>query len=62
MRERIVALIALFPEDDPFPADIRYHKQCWDKHTSNISTKKHQDHVECITKRDVDAVFIDHMQ
>ena len=37
-------------------------KKCWDKHISNIGTKKRQDHVECITKREVDAVFLDHVQ
>ena len=49
MREGILAMIAVFPEDDPLATDIHYHKKCWDKHISNISTKKHQDHVECIT-------------
>ena len=62
MRERILAMIALFPEDDPFTADIHYHKKCWDKHITNTSTKMRQDHVKCITKREVDAVFIDHVQ
>ena len=28
MRERIVALIALTPKDDPFANDIHYHKRC----------------------------------
>ena len=62
MRERILAMIALFPEDDLFAADIHYHKKCWDKHISNISTKKRRDHFECITKREVHAIFIDHVQ
>ena len=62
MRERILTVIALFPKDDSFAADIHYYKKCWDKHISNISTKKSWDHVECITKREVDAVFIDHVQ
>ena len=62
MRERILAMIALFPEDDPFAADIHYHKKCWVKHITNTSTKKRRDHVKCITKREVDAVFIDHVQ
>ena len=50
MRERILAVITLFPEGDAFATDILYQKECWDKHISNISTKKRQDHVECITK------------
>ena len=62
MRERILAVITLFPEGDAFATDILYQKECWDKHISNISTKKRQDYVECITKREVDAVFIDHVQ
>ena len=62
MRERILAVTSLFPEDDSFAVNIHYHKKCWDKHIGNISTKKRQDHVECITKREVDAVFIDHVQ
>ena len=27
MREKFLAMIALFPEDDPFAADIHYHKK-----------------------------------
>ena len=62
MRERILAMITFFLKGDPFAVDIHYQKECWDKHISNISTKKRQDHVECITKWEVDAVFIDHVQ
>ena len=39
MLDRILGIIALFPKDDPFAADIHYHKRCWDKYISNISTK-----------------------
>ena len=40
MRDRILGITALFPKDYPFAADIHYHKRCWDKYISNISTKK----------------------
>ena len=45
MQDRILGIIALFPKDDPFAADIHYHKKCWDKYISNISTKKRREHV-----------------
>ena len=52
----------MFPEDDPFAAGIYYHKRCWDKYISNISTKKRWEHVQGVTSKEADAVFIDHMQ
>ena len=60
MRDRILGIIAFFPKDDPF--DIHYHKTCWDKYISNISTKKRREHVQGVTSKEVDAVFIDHVQ
>ena len=62
MRARILGIIALFPKDDPFAADIHYHKRCWDKYISNFSTKKRREHVKDVTSKEVDAVFIDHVQ
>ena len=62
MRDRILGIIALFPKDDPFAADIHYHKRCWDKYISNISTKKRREHVQGVTSEGVDAVFIGHVQ
>ena len=52
----------MFPKDDPFAADIHYHKRCWDKYISNISTKKRRKHVQGVTSKEVDAVFIDNVQ
>ena len=52
----------MFPKDDPFAANIHYHKRCWDKYISNISTKKRREHVQGVTSKEVDAVFIDHVQ
>ena len=43
MRDRILAIIALFPRDDPFAPDIHYHKRCWDKYISSIKLKKRRD-------------------
>ena len=62
MRDRILGIIALFPKDDAFVADIHYHKRCWDKYISNISTKKRGQQVQGVTSKEVDAVFIDHVQ
>ena len=62
MRDRILGIIALFPKDDPFAADIRYHKIYWDKYVGNISTKMRREHVHGVTNEEVDAVFIDHVQ
>ena len=62
MRDRILGIIALFPKDDPFAADIHYHKRCWDKYISNISTKKRQEYAQGVTSKEVDAVLIDHVQ
>ena len=62
MRDRILGIIALFPKDDPFSADIRYHKIYWDKYVGNISTKMRREHVHGVTNEEVDAVFIDHVQ
>ena len=59
MRDRILGIITLFPKDDPFAADIHYHKRC---NISNISTKKCREHVQGVTSKEVDAVFIDHVQ
>ena len=52
----------MFPKDDPFAANIHYHKRCWDKYISNISTKKCREHVQGVTSKEVDPVFIDHVQ
>ena len=60
MRDGILGIVALFPKDDPFAADIQYHKRCWDKYISSISTKKRQEHVHGVASKEVDAVFIDH--
>ena len=62
MLDRIFGITALFPKDYPFAADIHYHKRCWDKYISNISTKKRREHVQGVTSKEVDAVFIDHVQ
>ena len=62
MRDRILGIIALFPKDDPLATDIHYHKRCWDKYISNISTKKRWVHVQGLTSKKIDAVFIDHVQ
>ena len=43
MRDRTLAIIALFPKDDPFAPDIHYHKRCWDKYISSIKLKKRRD-------------------
>ena len=53
--------IALFPKDNPFAADIHYQKS-WDKYISNISAKKRREHVQDVTCKEVDTVFIDHVQ
>ena len=29
MRDRIFGITDLFPKDDPFAADIHYHKRCY---------------------------------
>ena len=29
MRDRILGITDLFPKDDPFAADIHYHKRCY---------------------------------
>ena len=52
----------MFCKDDPFAADIHYHKRCWDKYVSNISAKQDWEHVQCVTSKEVDVVFIDHVQ
>ena len=52
----------MFPKDDPFAADIHYHKRCWDEYISNIITKKWREHVQGVTSKEVDAVFVDHVQ
>ena len=52
----------MLPKDDPFAADIHYHQRCWDKYISNISTKKCREQVQGVTSKEVDAVFIDHVQ
>ena len=62
MRERIEALIALTPTDDPFANGIHYHKRCWDKYVSNASRSKRRDHAPGVTVAEVNAVFIDHVQ
>ena len=49
-------------KDDPFAVDIHYHKRCLDKYISNINTKKRREHVQGVTSKEVDAVFIDHVQ
>ena len=48
-RERIIALIALTPKDDPFANHIHYHKQCWDKYVSNANRSKRRDHALGVT-------------
>ena len=62
MQDRILGTVSLFPKNEPFTADIHYHKRCWDKYTSNISTKKCREHVQGVTSKEVDAVFTDHVQ
>jgi len=62
MRDRILSVIALFPEDDPFAADIHYHKKCWDRYISNLDKKKCREHVESVSRKEVEEVFIDHVQ
>ena len=62
IRDRILGIITLFPKGDPFAADIHYHKRCWDNYISNISTKKRREHAQGMTSKEVDAVFIDHVQ
>ena len=62
MQDRILGIIALLPKDDPFAADIHYHKRCWDKYISNIITKKCREQVQVVKSKEVDAVFIDHVQ
>ena len=62
MRDRKLGITALFAKDDLSAADIHYHKSCWDKYISNISTKKRREHVQGVTSKGVDAVFIDHVQ
>ena len=62
MWDRILGIIALFPKDDPFAADIHYHKRCLDKYISNINTKKRREHVQGVASKEVDAAFIDHVQ
>ena len=62
MLDRILGIIALFPKDDPFAAYIHYHERCWDKYISNISTRNRWEHVRGVTSKEVDAVFIYHVQ
>ena len=52
----------MFPKDDPFAANMQYHKRCWDKYINNVSTKKCREHVHGVTSKEVEAVFIDHVQ
>ena len=62
MRDRLLGIIALFPKDDPFAADICYHKRCWDNYVGNISTKMRRGHVHGVINEEADAVFIDYVQ
>ena len=62
MQDRILGIVSIFPKNEPFTANIHYHKRCWDKYTSNISTKKCWEHVQGVTSKEVDAVFTDHVQ
>ena len=40
MRERLLAIIAMFPKDDCFFADLHYHKKCWDKYVSHSNPNR----------------------
>ena len=40
IRERILCLIQNALKDDPFAADIHYHKKCWDRYVSNVNRLK----------------------
>ena len=62
MRDRMLGITVLFPKYDTFPADIHYHKRCWDKYINNISTKKRWEHVQSVTSKEIDPVFTDHVQ
>ena len=62
MQERIVALIALTPNNNPFANDIHCNKRCWDKYVSTANHSKRQDHAPGVTVVEVNAVFIDHVQ
>ena len=64
MRERLLAIIAMFPKDDCFFADIHYHKKCWDRYVSHSgrNRKTHRQHVGEVSTSEVNAVFIDHVE
>ena len=63
MRERLLAIVAMFPKEDCFFADLHYHKKCWDKYVSHVNTRKRcREHVEGVSTSEVNAVFIDHVE
>ena len=64
MRDRLLAIVAMFPKEDCFFADLHYHKKCWDKYVSNVQNtrKKCREHVVGVSMSEVNAVFIDHVE
>ena len=61
MRERLLAIIAMFPKDDCFFADIHYHKKCWDKYVTH-SRRTRKIPQQGVFTSEVNAVFIEHVQ